>query len=374
MYNVKSPEEEAVERRRRAETARKARIFNARQRVIGINIEGLNQQVHEKKLQQHMEKCQDEAYDTLRKYQDKALLQQDLMNKKMQRELQIELTQYWAIQQQVEDSRDADLKHGHKGAFNITIPESKLGPASMQIFQGEGVGEEKLRREQTEQTEKDLQAQMEDNKRRHMEDKHKEMLVDRELVHTDLWAIEQAALEKERQKTTCIVNDSYNQVLAAERAEKLREQREAEERESLAHMFHTMTSDLMTECVEAADIQVGGGRPPQVLVNQWKGMNTEQLSTIHKQRDQQLLEKQKQRDAEKIQDAAWNLQLLKWSKDAEKQERRVAELKREQEIQMDRLNMQLAREQQAHQEYLNKKLYTNKPTKDYFWQFNTSSR
>lgn len=26
------------------------------------------------------------------------------------------------------------------------------------------------------------------------------------------------------------------------------------------------------------------------------------------------------------------------------------------------------------QEYLNKKLYTNKPTKDYFHQFNTSSR
>lgn len=65
MYKVKSPEEEAVERRRRAETARKARIFNTRQRVIGINIEDLNQQVHEKKLQQHMEKNQEEAYSKL---------------------------------------------------------------------------------------------------------------------------------------------------------------------------------------------------------------------------------------------------------------------------------------------------------------------
>lgn len=73
--------------------------------------------------------------DKQRKCQDKALLQQALINKKMQRESHIELTQYWAIQQQVEDSRDADLKRGHKGAFNITIPESKLGPASMQIFQ-----------------------------------------------------------------------------------------------------------------------------------------------------------------------------------------------------------------------------------------------
>ncbi len=46
-----------------------------------------------------------------------------------------DLTQYWATHQRVEDSRDADLKCGLKGAFRITIPEGELGPASMQIFQ-----------------------------------------------------------------------------------------------------------------------------------------------------------------------------------------------------------------------------------------------
>lgn len=46
-----------------------------------------------------------------------------------------DLTQYWATNQRVEDSRDADLKCGLKGAISITIPEGELGPASMQIFQ-----------------------------------------------------------------------------------------------------------------------------------------------------------------------------------------------------------------------------------------------
>lgn len=66
---------------------------------------------------------------------------------------------------------------------------------SLLDVQGEGVGEEKLRREQTEQTEKDLQAQMEDNKRRHMEDKHKGekrqtlALLHRDThTHGDYWA------------------------------------------------------------------------------------------------------------------------------------------------------------------------------------------
>lgn len=40
-----------------------------------------------------------------------------------------------------------------------------------------------------------------------------EMLADKKLVYTDLWGIKQAALEKERQKTTRIVHDSYNQFL-----------------------------------------------------------------------------------------------------------------------------------------------------------------
>lgn len=56
---------------------------------------------------------------------------------------------------------------------------------------------------------------------------------------------------------------------------------------------------------------------------------------------------QKQRDAEKIREAAWDLKLLKLSREAEKEDLRAAELNRERRIQMDRYNMQLAREQLA---------------------------
>lgn len=73
--------------------------------------------------------------DKLRKYHDDVQLQQDIDGRNKRAALHNDLTQYWATHQRVEDSRDADLKCGLKGAFRITIPEGELGPASMQIFQ-----------------------------------------------------------------------------------------------------------------------------------------------------------------------------------------------------------------------------------------------
>lgn len=185
MYKLDLPvdqsEVKAAERRRSAETTRKARIFNTRHRVMGIDVDALNQQVQEKKHQQHMEMQRDKAFgnlhgmraregseligttespignsvsiyeitfnlhwfaiyflyiaDKLRKYHNDALLQQDINEEEKRAALHTDLTQYWATNQRVEDSRDADLKCGLKGAISITIPEGELGPASMQIFQ-----------------------------------------------------------------------------------------------------------------------------------------------------------------------------------------------------------------------------------------------
>ncbi|XP_034732938.1 RIB43A-like with coiled-coils protein 1 [Etheostoma cragini] len=378
MYKVDLPVEQSlekdVERRRSAETARKARIFNTRLRVMGLDLDALNQQVQEKKLQQNMEIQRGNAFDKLGEYHDKALLQQDIDEREKRAALHTDLTQYWATHQREEDSHDADLKCGLKGAFRITIPEGELGPASMTFFQGEGIGEEQRRREQMKKTDRDLRAQKEDNEKRHMGNKHREMLVSKELVHQDLRGVQQNALEEECKKAARIALDNYNQALAAERAEKLKEQHRREERENFAEMQHTLTSDMMTERAEASKREVEGGRPPRVLVDKWKGMSPEQLSDIHREREEQRLEKQRQRNAEKTQDAAGELQLLKMSREAEEQERRAEELRREKRTQTDLYNLQLAREQQAYQEYLNKKLYTNKPSKEYFYQFNTGSR
>ncbi|KAK2851369.1 hypothetical protein Q5P01_007645 [Channa striata] len=207
------------------------------------------------------------------------------------------------------------------------------------------------------------------------------MLAGRELLLQDLKKVQQASLEEEYRLAARIAHDNYNQALAADRAQKLKEQQRREEQENLAEVWHTLTSDMMTECAEAAERAAGGGRPPGVLTDRWKGMTREQLNAIHREREASALRDRywshwgpQQRDAEKNQEAAWNLHLLKLSKQVEEEEMRAAKLRRDKRLQMDQINMHLAKEQQAYQEYLNKKLYTNKPTKDFFSQFNTTSR
>lgn len=63
------------------------------------------------------------------------LLQQDTDERNKRAALHADLTRYWATHHHTEDSRDADLMCDLKGTVKITIPEGKLGPASMQIFQ-----------------------------------------------------------------------------------------------------------------------------------------------------------------------------------------------------------------------------------------------
>ncbi|XP_056154960.1 RIB43A-like with coiled-coils protein 1 [Lampris incognitus] len=373
MYKVDLPADqstdEVIERRRAAEATRKTRIFNTRSRVIGLDIHVLDQQVNEKKQRQSMEEQRDKAFDNMRMSHDKTLLQQEKDEMERRATLDRDLTQYWGIHQRVEDSRDADLKCDLKRAIRLTIPEAELGPASMHFFQGEGVGEEQKKRAQKERTKNDLLAQKEDNEKRHSENKKKELLIDKELVHQDLRAVQLDVLEVECKKAMHFALNNYNRALTDEQSQKLREQHKREEGEGLAEMWY-----MLTECPEAAEREVGRVCPPRILTDRWKGMSPEQLSAIHKEREKQCLERQRQRETEKIQDAEWNFRLMEMARRAEEKEKEATKLQRERRIQQDGYNKQLARQQQAHQEYLIKKLYTNKPNADYFNQFNTSSR
>jgi len=66
MYKLDLPldykEAAAIERRRNQEAQRKSRIFNAKVRTIGIDKQGLEQQVHDRKQMELMEKKRDEAF------------------------------------------------------------------------------------------------------------------------------------------------------------------------------------------------------------------------------------------------------------------------------------------------------------------------
>ncbi|KAM9445828.1 RIB43A-like with coiled-coils protein 1 [Clarias gariepinus] len=380
MFKFDQPVDEssrsAVERRQAAEAERRKRIFNPRNRVIGLDVHALEQQVTERRKREEVERQQKLVYDTLCISTDQKLIEQDRKEDSRRRELAQDLVQYWATYQRSEDSRDADINYNHQGGASVSsVNQDSLGPASMQVFQGEGVGENERRKNQIEENERILRAQREEREKWKNEQKHKELLRDLEMIQQDQRALQLDALEEECKKAAHMALKSYNQAQAEERQEQERQNKQTHEALNMAEILQMVTSDLLTECPEAA-VKEGMGSPeaPQVLPDRWKGMSSEQLEAIHRQRAEQCAERERQRQQEKQNNLEWGWQQLKQARQHEEEERRVRELERERRTRLDQYNQQLAREQQAHQEYLNNELYTNRPTVRYFSQFNTTTR
>uniref|UniRef100_A0A8B9HU48 RIB43A-like with coiled-coils protein 1 n=1 Tax=Astyanax mexicanus TaxID=7994 RepID=A0A8B9HU48_ASTMX len=367
---------QAVERRRAAEAARHERIFSTRSRVIGVDTIVLEQQVAERRNREEVEKQQDLELDTLRVSIDHMVLEQVKEEEQRRRELAEELQQYRALCQRPEDSRDADINYKHQGAPSVYLPsEESLGPASMQVFQGEGIGEEEKKRFQMELNERTFRAQREERDRQEKEKKHKDMLRDMELMQRNLIDVQLDALEEECKRAARMALKSYNQAQVDERRERERQEKLRQEGEGMKEVWHMVTSDLLTESLEAAAREgERSAEAPRVLPDRWKGMSPKQLSAIYRQREEQRAEKEAQRQLEKHRELAWGLQQLEEAREQVEEERRLREMERERRLQLDKYNQQLAQEQQIHQQYLNKQIYTNRPTARYFSQFNTSSR
>ena len=68
MYKLDLPidykEAAAIERRRNIEEQRKSRIFNAKTRIIGIDLQAVEQQIKDKKQIQEVENRRERAYGT----------------------------------------------------------------------------------------------------------------------------------------------------------------------------------------------------------------------------------------------------------------------------------------------------------------------
>lgn len=74
--------------------------------------------------------------DLLRLSLDETTLQQKKEEEELRRELARDLVQYRAIHQRAEDSRDADINYDRQETpdASISVSDSALGPASMQVF------------------------------------------------------------------------------------------------------------------------------------------------------------------------------------------------------------------------------------------------
>lgn len=379
MYKLDLPidrkEAAAIERRRNQEEQRKSRIFNAKTRLIGIDEQALQQQIKDRKQMEEMERKRDEAFmsDAIRNDMISSLLQK--RQEHDTRELSNALNEFRMLHQQPNSRREFDLYDPDSmkkdKPARISDDDPRCGISSLQKFEGEDLNSKARRKFQNEQKREWAEQQMRERKQAEENQKAADRLYELKMKELDQRAMELAAAEDNCRKAINNATTDYNQALDRERRAKEELEKKQQQDDNSTEMANHIYGDFLTENPAVAQSAFG---PHRVVPDRWKGMSPEQIADIRRTQDLQRREKQRSLDEEKRLDDEHerhaNAHARAGALMEREKERREAEIRK----QLATDNKSMGSQQKAHVEYLDKEVYTNKPTAAYFMQFNTSTR
>ncbi|XP_072027489.1 LOW QUALITY PROTEIN: RIB43A-like with coiled-coils protein 2 [Amphiura filiformis] len=379
MYKLDLPidqkEAAAIERRRNQELERQNRIFNAKVRTIGVDVQGLQEQVHDRNLQEHRENERDEAYasDMIRNDKIAELLQrrreQDI------RTLNTAQVEFRALNQQPQSRREWDLNN--PDAKKIDKParvhddDPRCGIASLQKFDGEDLNSKERKKLMAEQMREWTRKQAEEKRLAEVRQKEADRLHDLHRREMDQRACELAKAEEDCKRAINDAVKDYNKSLADEQAEKKRLSEEQDLDNNFTEIMNHVNGDMLTENPDVAQSAFGAHR---VIPDRWKGMSPEQLEDIRRMQDLQRQEKKRIEEEEQEREKEWERQRLADARAALLMEREQDRVRKGLDREQADANNRLGAEQKANTEFMDKEVYTNPPTAAYFQQFNTSSR
>jgi len=240
-----------IEKRRQAEEQRKKRFFNEKNRILGIDSDGLNKQLLEKeqKLEAEREEARIVAEEMRRNLDLAGQREREFRDQKKQSE--IELNEFRKNCQQTRDGVDFDLNDpdGQRKAYPGRLDDNdpRLSISGGQQFIGEDLmNENRIRdqkllqkqwldqqiaeRKQLEGNQKEAEKKMSDSLCKH--DAHAVFLGNR--MHDDKRGLQRQIRE-------------YNESLALQKRENDKKRKEMEQQDNLAEIYNFLSSDLLKE-------------------------------------------------------------------------------------------------------------------------------
>lgn len=379
MYKLDLPidkkEFEAMEARRQRELQRQSRIFNAKVRTIGIDLQAVQEQERDRRMREEMERRRHEAFaaDMIRNDKIAQLLQkrQDADIRRLNKAL----NEFRKMHQQPNTRREFDLydpdslKKDKPARVSDDDPRCTL--SSLQKFEGEDLNNPARKKLQQEQMREWMKQQAEEKRKAEERKKYADMLYDKKQIELDNRAMELQKAEWACRKAINHAQANYNKALSDEvnNQKDLDKRREMDDK--LTEIANHVHGDFLTE---NPNISTSAFGPHRVIPDRWKGMLPDQLAEIRK--TQKL-----QEDEKKDRDAQEKRENDEWERQANANARAGMVLEREQGRQMRNRNkdvadenLKLAGEQKAHREFLDKQVYINPPTAAYFQQWNTITR
>uniref|UniRef100_A0A8D2JAB4 RIB43A-like with coiled-coils protein 1 n=1 Tax=Varanus komodoensis TaxID=61221 RepID=A0A8D2JAB4_VARKO len=281
----------AIEARRNREKQRQSRIFNARYRTMGVDVEGLKSQVEEQILRENAEKQRDDAFGKVQYDKIAQMLEEEERQRK--RQLEQAVVKFREEKQQPSMSREWDIHDPEvvrKGSpARVSDDDPRCGPSSMQRFGGEDLQAPARHKLQKEQNKRVLEEQKTERERDLADQKYADILEGKKRIELDQRALELARLEEECRRAKAMATANFNRAQAAEEAQQQRLAQQREQDDNYAEIQNHLTGDILTENPDVANSLMG---PHRVIPYRWKGMTSAQMEAIWKMQAEQCMENQ----------------------------------------------------------------------------------
>ncbi|XP_037928310.1 RIB43A-like with coiled-coils protein 2 [Teleopsis dalmanni] len=349
-----------LRKRQQYEEERKERIFNAKQRLYGVDVPGLELQIKDKNKIKTLKREQDERFIAQEQARNDLISTYAREEEILRKKQILELDTFRKTYQRPEQRREFDINDPMmlKNAKNIRDGDNdrNLGLGSAQVFEGEDINFADRRRAQGEQQRSWLNQQI---------DERIAAEKDREIAHK---ALEEATLSCDKVLGNYYVEDlklrqeeffkvlNYNKEMAEKRKFK-DEQRKKENREDdLAEIYNILTSDMFS--------------------GNSKGRNNFsdiEMTRFYEERRKQREEYNKKKSDAGLLNKQWEEFTIHWNnigilKQLE-QDRKAKHLFME----TTRYNLNMAKEKLEQKEH-ERQTFRNVITPDFFAQFNKNSR
>ncbi|XP_047998471.1 RIB43A-like with coiled-coils protein 2 [Leguminivora glycinivorella] len=360
------------ERRRQCELERRDRIFNARNRKIGVDLPFLERQVAEKRAERDEQQRRDLAFaaQMIKDSNLAAVLAE--REQEERRRIGSEIDSYRQLYQRPQDRREFDLNDPDVLKKQLPPRASDIiGMSSAQKFEGEDLEFEERKKIMAVQKNSWLEQQVQERKAAEEERKAAEAAYMMAIKARDARASELDRMERECRYRLGQANLRYNEALAAERKQLEQVMKEQEDADNTAEMYNNLTSDMLTENPDVAKSALGKNRAIGFM---YKGMNQEELKKFYAAQKEQMAAAKAKRDAEDKMEAEW--QALAKSIQSEVARQDIADKRKRKEMarQLMEENQLMAMAQKEKEKYFREVVYNNTPTDLYYSQFNTTTR
>lgn len=363
-----------IEKRRNAEEERKRRFFDAKQRILGVDCYELDRQVMEKEqaLQAQREQDRIAAEEMNKNLAIAEARENELRDQKKQSE--IELNKFRMECQQPKDCSDFDLfdPEGKKKMLPARLDDAdpRLSKSGGQLFMGEDLTHQNRVREQKILQKQWLDQQIAERKNLEMNKKKSDRLIEASITKHDIFSVSQSDRMMMEKRDLQRQIREYNEALAKQKRENDQKRKEMEQQDNLAEVYNFLSSDLLKE-TQLKGSNLGSHR---IIPYAYKHMSDEQVEQFKKEQDMQNADIQQRRIEEEEQKRQFDQLVEDNYREMTLKERALSRNIRNINHNLLVENEELAKQQKHKIEHFEKVVNTNAPTKEYFDQFNTTSR